>query len=360
MLAAMSEFSTGADLYGYSVSAYSESGIPLSRDDAARDARWIIFDNVYVRTSGGRSPRNADTERGHNAGFLAKGGPRSPERARALWAGAVRTFGPPAGYKSSGDPTAESLAPSAPSHQPFGRTAPAGVDPAPSVASSARSTDATPEWAMGIVNEVTKKWESLEGAYELWSSGYMVFYSAVVEPVGLMLVGTNPGGGPEAFDRSLARRIPDGHDYFDYNYPMATNMRSLFQAAGKLELLRSSLKTNLNFFRSRSVEEWKSVPEAVRRDLESLCLEHLARMIERANPRGILAEGFQAFDSLVERFGYVVSVRSDLKTSQGQRLYAVRQNSKGRLLLGIRHPTGARTSSLDLQKIASALALDLA
>jgi hypothetical protein len=96
-------FVTAGQLYDYSVCSYDASGSPLSRSSLAREAVWVLFDNVYVRTSGGRAPGNAIKARALAAGFAAKGGPRNPERAAQLWQGAEAQWGRP-GLLSQPDP----------------------------------------------------------------------------------------------------------------------------------------------------------------------------------------------------------------------------------------------------------------
>lgn len=359
-LPALVQFATGADLYGYTVCAYDEHGTPLESADSTTRARWVIFDNVYVRASGGRSPRNADRAKAARAGFLAKGGLRTPELARGLWAGALRSFGRPAAFGQAGP------GPASP-----GVTAPIVREHATPAAGEALSvkpekvSGASPDqgsgrdWATEIVAETEAKWASLRGRHPLWESGFAVFYSPVVKPVRLMIVGTNPGGGPESFNHDLARTIPASHDYFTYDYPLALRMRALFEAAGAPALLRQSLKTNLNFFRSRSVEEWSGLPAPLREELEQFSLERVRRVIAEANPQAILAEGFHAFDLLRDTAGFATPAGEDLTTAAGQRLYASRRDHNGRLLVGIRHPTGARTSNVDWARVADRLRSDL-
>jgi hypothetical protein len=191
-------------------------------------------------------------------------------------------------------------------------------------------------------------------------AGFAVLYSPVPANCKLLILGGNPGGGSESFDAHRAAQVPISHDYFAYNYPLAVKMRRLFQEAGKLKLLRESLKTNVNFFRSRSAEEWSRLPAALQRELEAFSLSRLSELVSRTRPTCILTEGFQAFDIAADAFGFGRDGQSLLlETASGQRLYAVRANNRGQRIIGMRHPTGARTSRTDEERVIHRLATDL-
>lgn len=94
-------FMTANDLYRYSICSYDSDLAPLGPETPAENAKWIIFDNVYCRTNGGRRPDSVNEALracATAAGFVAKGGRRDPERGSMLLAGTFREFGRPDGF----------------------------------------------------------------------------------------------------------------------------------------------------------------------------------------------------------------------------------------------------------------------
>ncbi len=106
------------------------------------------------------------------------------------------------------------------------------------------------QWAENLLRETYEKWNSLEGKYEFWKSGFAVFYSPVYENPDLMVIGYNPGGNENDFNEKEALVIPAEHDYFKWKYSLAKKMKDIFSKINKTELLRMSVKLNLIFFRS--------------------------------------------------------------------------------------------------------------
>ena len=213
-------------------------------------------------------------------------------------------------------------------------------------------------WAQTCVDDTENLWRSLEGKYPFWDSGFSVFYSPVDEAAKVVIVGANPGGGPSSFDVARASSIPAVHDYFTYEYPMATKMKDLFARAGRPDLLQGSLKLNLNFFRSRDAEEWKSAPSPTREAMESHSRRAVVELVERIRPAVVLCEGMATFDSLRDTLCGGSSVSVPIQ-SPGGRAYARSATRWRGALLGIIHPTGARYSTLTWQRVADALRADL-
>jgi hypothetical protein len=93
--------------------------------------------------------------------------------------------------------------------------------------------------------------------------------------------------------------------------------------------------------------------------MEAFSLDRVREILARVNPRYIVGEGFRAFDVLEQSGAWRPGPRPDLRTGAGQRLYATRRNASGTTLIGLRHPTGARTSTADWARVAQRLAADL-
>ena len=214
------------------------------------------------------------------------------------------------------------------------------------------------EWAQACIAGTAKLWRSLEGQYPFWTAGFSVFYSPVNATSKVVIVGANPGGDATAFDESVASTLPAVHDYYVVpDYKMARQMKDLFSRAGREDLLRHSIKLNLNFFRSRNTAEWMTAPPAVREKVEFRCRAWVLQLIERIKPKVVLCEGLATFDKLQELFAYP-EPRTTVWTASGGRAY-VRSIKGGNHLLGLIHPTGARPSAKTWHQVVAALRADL-
>jgi uracil-DNA glycosylase len=199
----------------------------------------------------------------------------------------------------------------------------------------------------------------LKRQYPFWRAGFAIFYSPVEENARVVIVGANPGGDKDTscFDEKEAARLPEVHDYFRTpDYPLARKMKDLFARAGREDLLRNSIKLNLNFFRSRNTAEWMTAPLAVRKEVESRCRSWVVQLVERIRPQVLLCEGMATYDTLHTLCGATPS--SDVIRTPHARAYVRSSTSWGKLL-GILHPTGARPSTQTWHQVADALRADL-
>ncbi len=346
-------FSIASDLYSYTVCAFDGAGTPLRPDETTARAAWVLFDNVYSRTRGGRFPKNASSRKAHVAGFWPEGqrsGAYGPERAAALWSAVVELWGPPPGYKA-GSNEVRTAAVEVPLSEP--------AKPSGGKLAEVAPTSATPVlWAQAIVNNTRTLWAQLEGGYPFWESGFAVFYSPIPERVKLVIVGANPGGGPESFDLATASAIPARHDYFAYDYALAKRMKELFARADATELLKESVKLNLNFFRSRSSEEWRTASSSARARMEGHSQRAVMELLRSTQPAFVLCEGTATFDRLLDLIG--LTGPEVVLQSAGRRAYVRAELPWPGTLAGIIHPTGAQMSNADRQKIADCLRADVA
>ena len=84
-------------------------------------------------------------------------------------------------------------------------------------------------------------------------------YSPVSQNPQFMLIGINPGGDESCFDETRDSKIPLEHEYFKEDYRLAEIMRDILKQAGLKQELKQSVKTNLNFFRSKSEKQWNEI-----------------------------------------------------------------------------------------------------
>lgn len=204
------------------------------------------------------------------------------------------------------------------------------------------------DWAENLVREVEQVWRQ----HPFLTAGYSVFYSPVQMNPKLMVIGFNPGGGTDSFDPKQALKIPEKHEYFSEDYPLARRMRSTFESIEKLDLLENSVKTNLIFFRTRNVEEWETVEPVIRKQLERFSMGKVVEIISTLKPKTLIAEGIETYTYLKRLLS--LGDKEESMQSQGRSLFIANDNMSPRLL-GIIHPTGARVNNSEWDKIRDAL-----
>ena len=212
--------------------------------------------------------------------------------------------------------------------------------------------------AEAIIDNVHSIWELNKKTYP---AGYAVFYSVPRSTPDLMLVGLNPGGGPECFHGEKEWLMPPEQpmEYVecqhDRSYPLAGKTVALFRSIGMLPALTTSLKTNLNFFRSRN---WGSLPQ----QHAETCLTLVLRMIEVFGPKVVLCESILVFDRLYGRMKEKYPLPVHKLGKRGRRIYTSVWGESSRrpvLLAAITHLTGSRPTSNDLDRIKQSLRDDL-
>lgn len=222
--------------------------------------------------------------------------------------------------------------------------------------------------ANGIIDCVRREWfaakEEFRERYPFSDHGFSVFYSPVVFQPVLMVTGFNPAGTPKDFDESL--RVPEVHDYFkaDYRrteYPLAYEMRRLFERVGKMAMLQGNMKVNLIPFRSRNKRQWLDLDGHLRMRLESFSRVTFLSILNTFSPRMVLVEGMETFDQLM---AWVWEDESTAQTerpfigSSGRRIYV--RGSIGEIrVIGIPHLSWP-VRKQDYPLISDHLAADLA
>lgn len=231
------------------------------------------------------------------------------------------------------------------------------------------------EWGKGLLGRVGDRWQSARTdnpSVEGLESGWAVFYSPIRQHPDLMIIGTNPGGGKEHFDESEALCIPTVHEYFDESldkagkhkndYRLAKASVKLFSSMGLAPLLKRSVKLNLLFFRSASInngkDAWQRVPLKLRTDLELFCSNLVLEIIEVLKPRVILAESKDTYRKL-RALLLLKPIFRETASAERPQCYLKTEFAGGLTLIGIDHLTGARVSKQDLEARIVLLAADL-
>lgn len=203
------------------------------------------------------------------------------------------------------------------------------------------------KWAIDLINDVDMFWQQ----HAQLTSGYSVFYSPVTMNPDLMIFGLQPGGGPESFSRDLAKTLPSKHNYISEDYPLAKKMKQLFERIDMQHILEHSVKTNLNFFRARSIAEWREFDRSLRLSVANFCDQKVSEMISSLKPKRILCEGISTYEAIkrIASEDYTEEVR--VENDKGKTIF-IRCVADGILTMGIPHPTGSRgLSGEDWEKV---------
>jgi len=210
-----------------------------------------------------------------------------------------------------------------------------------------------------IIDEVHSLWEKHKATYP---AGYAVFYSPPRLRPDLMLIGLNPGGDEHDFHRTKERLMSpaESMEYVECQatqpYALATKTVSLFQSIGMLEVLKRSLKTNLNFFRSK---KWGTLPK----QHSAICQDIALRVVKKFEPKVVLCESMFVFDRVHKRMAAQFPMQGNCETGRrGRRIFASvtsQTSSRPTLLVGMTHLTGSRPSINDLERIKQLLGADL-
>ena len=185
-------------------------------------------------------------------------------------------------------------------------------------------------WTENIYQETNQLWKEIGKP----DKGYAIFFSPIKINPELMIIGENPAGNDEFNEEEVA--IPQQHDYQIYDYPMAANMKKIFRFGGVEDNLFDSVKLNLNFFASKNVEiiSNQDYYERIRHFSENKVNE----IIEKLNPKIILAEGIGVFDKLV-RIGNGKETCKPV-FEKNNRIFRKGLIFNSISLIGIPHPTG--------------------
>lgn len=210
-------------------------------------------------------------------------------------------------------------------------------------------------WAADLVEEVYREWKE---NFSDWDAGFSVFNSPVREEPELMILGRQPGGPAEDFERAKKRyqsgdfHLPEEHELTTSGYKLAQEMRRLFE--GRREMLEESVFTNLIFFRSPDTGEWESRDSDRVNQAEEFCFRKIREILERLDPKRILVIGVTTFDRFIEGCWEDPNTQpSKIEGKNGRVLCSVEMGSTK--LVGIKHLTGARPSSEEFEVLRAEL-----
>lgn len=195
------------------------------------------------------------------------------------------------------------------------------------------TTDNLENWGNSIIDKVNEERTRLsEKRLE-----FSIFYSPLRANPKLMIIGDNPGGQME---QAGLYKIPKEHEYLDPNqdkkYKLANAMREKIMKGVKLEeILRTSVKLNRIFFRTPDLKTFRALPKAA--EMEEYCLKILEEIIDKLQPKRILAESFGTFEVLCG-----TPCTSVLEKEGTNKSLLLVGKFKGIEVLGINHPSSSR------------------
>ncbi|MFI5112679.1 MAG: hypothetical protein ACHP9S_07630 [Terriglobales bacterium] len=218
-----------------------------------------------------------------------------------------------------------------------------------------------------LYSEVRQYWNKQENVLpRTWKLKFGIFYSPVEyrSTLTLMIIGANPG-----FDKDDDTNCPPLENLFYVWPPPGTRekkywrivlaLRDLFQRADHPEILKDSVVTNLLFFKSTCLGKdkdknrckgWRDNPNAkARREIEDYCRVKVKEIVSQLDPTRILVLGTgSCWDKLPAEQVKVLSRKRKVRL-------AVMGTVFNKNALGIIHPTGARISAADRERIAKHL-----
>lgn len=216
-------------------------------------------------------------------------------------------------------------------------------------------------FASTIIHKVHDEWKQHEPLYK---HGYAVFYGKVNPNPSLLFIGLNPGGNQVGLDwkADALNKLSEEQDYIRYaqqaDYPLAQRTYQLFEEIGQRELLSTSVKTNLVFFRSPN---WKVLPKKAM--AMSLCQPIVKEIIHELRPRVLLCESIAVLDWVVSFLNKEQPLKRVQMQKRGNRRKYVSLNSdkdhSTAKVIGITHLSGSRPSREDLNEIKRRLSADL-
>ncbi|AKH98607.1 hypothetical protein [Halanaeroarchaeum sulfurireducens] len=208
-------------------------------------------------------------------------------------------------------------------------------------------------WGRKLQQEVFRFWKE---NHSDWEHGFKVFYGPVTTSAEILIIGEQPGGKAASFQPYRERfesgdfALPETHEYISTDWRIAEEMRYLF--GGNTSPLEESVKTNVNFFRAPDRDYWKAKLSKERREeMERFCSSRVMDIIDKVEPSVIIAEGIGTWDKIKR----LLNLTNGQPIKRGRERLVVRSESSSPKIIGLMHPSGARISSSDKDRMKTHL-----
>ncbi|WP_336718623.1 hypothetical protein [Asaia bogorensis] len=179
--------------------------------------------------------------------------------------------------------------------------------------------------------------------------GYEILYGPEVSSPSLFILGYQPGYRTKIDEMTEEAKRPmtppSDLAYAKGAWPLARALRSIWPADRMTDMMGG----NINFFRAVSVDEWKTIPLPVRRELQAHSLRTIQQLIEAYAPRRILVIGL---DTLKRIPGHSID-KGRVSSIDPSRHNPIAQEATlwGIPALAVTHLSGARLKAEDRQNI---------
>lgn len=194
----------------------------------------------------------------------------------------------------------------------------------------------------GIYAETANFYDEIRPSMGANAFGYKILYGPPRVEAPIVFLGINPGGDAKDFEKG--KRIgefgehggwPSECEYADSTWNLARALQIIFNPA----FLKACTGLNANFFRSKSVKTWNSLPASVRKRAEQFSADRAKRILEVLSPRLIVTIGFGPLDKLHDK----TSIIRDVLVNGDRSL--IRSGSVfGRQTLALRHLSASRST----------------
>lgn len=208
-------------------------------------------------------------------------------------------------------------------------------------------------WSRELQQDVFQFWQK---NHSDWEHGFKVFYGPVTESAEILIIGEQPGGKTSSFQPCREQfesgdfSLPETHEYISTNWRIAKEMRYLFDE--RTSALEESVKTNINFFRAPDRDYWEAKLSKDRREkIEKFCSNRVHEIIKKVDPSVIIAEGIRTWDKLK----HLLDLTNGQTTKRGRERLVVRSEGNSPKVIGLMHPSGARISSADKDRMKNHL-----
>lgn len=207
-------------------------------------------------------------------------------------------------------------------------------------------------WAENLTYEVYDHWRT---EHTDWEYGVKVFYGPITNPSDVLILGFQPGGKKSSFPPDQEKfeagdfSLPEEHEYIATDWPIAIEMRNLFE--DNQSLLERCVKTNIIFFRAPDIDRWERLSKQRRESMKGFSFAKIEEIVEKINPSVIVAEGIRTWDELTG----VLDFNSKDCLHRGRERLVCTSDGDEPKVVGIMHPSGARISNEDKNRIRSQL-----
>jgi len=208
------------------------------------------------------------------------------------------------------------------------------------------------QWAEDLHKEVCEYWDKhfRQSGQKL---GFQVFFSPVTRSP-ILILGKNPGGNdPEVFEKTKQRceqqdfEPPTKHDYL--NNPPDIGKKTVRVLSE--DVVENSVKTNINFFRSKNTDDLQDILKAgdnvTPSDVRKQCDKWWKSFYYNVAPELIVCEGTKTvFDRVTSQLDVEFDKMDSVKDSgnTNYRVFCLAESEEV-AVIGYTHPTGAGKTS---------------